>query len=155
MFKPDIYLTQVATTYSMGLNEGFSAGSPGVRGALLDGGGLPGIPVSAPLAGWLSLSALWRAEGLAGIRRFATVFGLQLSKLGDGRDDLSGHPQASDTMVPGSVVCDQREERRERPGPATGAGTEELQDGLDVATQIATRYGSPGAGPADGPGGGG
>lgn len=60
------------------------------------------------------------------------MFGLQLSKFGDGRDDLSGYPQTPDTLVPGGVVGHQPEERCERLGPPTGARAEELQDGLDL-----------------------
>src|ERR1017187_4546602 len=45
-----IHLTQVATTCSMASDGGFPTGSPGIRGSLFDGSGLPGVSVSAPLA---------------------------------------------------------------------------------------------------------
>ena len=128
-----IHLTQVAPTCSMASDGGFPTGSTGIRGSVLDGSGLPGVSVSAPLARGILLPALWRAKELANIRRSAAMFGLQLPKFGDGRDDLSGYPQAPDALVPGGLVGHQPEERCERHGPSTGAGTEELQDGLDVA----------------------
>ena len=95
---------------------------------------MPRISVSASLAGWLLLPALWRAKGLAEIRRPPAVLGLRLPKLGDGRDDLSGYSQAPDTLVPGRLVGEEPEERCERHGPPTGIGAEELQNGMDVAT---------------------
>jgi hypothetical protein len=48
--KVGIHLTQVATTCSMASDGGFPTGSPGIRGSLFDGSGLPGVSVSAPLA---------------------------------------------------------------------------------------------------------
>ena len=70
---------------------------------------------------------------MAIIRGFAAMLGLQLPKFGDGRDDLSGHAQTADSLVPGGLVGHHPEERCERHGPPTGAGSEELQDRLDVA----------------------
>ena len=61
------------------------------------------------------------------------MLGLRLSSFGDGRDDFSGYPQAAETLVPGGLVGHQSKEWCERDGPAEGAGTEELQDGLDLA----------------------
>src|ERR1039458_2888345 len=85
---------------------------------------LPTSPTRTPAL--LLAYVLWRAERLAEIRRPSTMFELRLPKFGDGRDDLSGHPQAPDTLVPGRLVGYQPEERCQRHGPPTGAGAEEL-----------------------------
>jgi hypothetical protein len=76
----------------MACHGGFPAGFTGIRGALLDGGGLPRVSVSAPLARRFLLPALWREEELADLQRSAAMFGLQLPEFGDGRDDLSRYP---------------------------------------------------------------
>ena len=63
---------------------------------------------------------------LASIRRSAAMFGLQLPKFGDCRDDFSGHSYSPDGLVSGDVVGHQPEEWRQRLGAATSAGPEEL-----------------------------
>jgi len=100
---------------------------------------MPGISISAALAGWLPVSGLWRAEGLGIFRFHDAVLALQLTDYGYRRNDLSVQLPSSDVLVPGGVVGHQPEERGERDGVATGAGTEELQDGLDAAAQTAAR----------------
>ena len=73
----------------------------------------------------------------------------------DGGYDFPGHPQAVGPLVSDDVVGDQPEEWSQCSGLAEGSGTGKLQDGLDVAAQIASRDGSTGEGPFDRPGGGG
>src|SRR5450759_3931790 len=64
----------------------------------------------------------------------------------DGRDDLSGHPQAVANVVHGDVVCDQPKERRQRSGAAACSRPRQLRDGLDLAAQVAPGDGPPRAG---------
>jgi hypothetical protein len=68
-----------------------------------------------------------------------------MPSFGDSRDDLPGYEDTFAGLVPRDVVDDHPEERRQRIGTTTRAGLEELRDGLDVAAQIASRYGSTGA----------
>src|SRR3954470_13200804 len=75
--------------------------------------------------------------------------------LGDSRHDLSGHAQAADRVVSRDVLGYDPEERGQCPKLAAGARTEELQDRLDLAAQVASRYGPAGTQPADGAGRGG
>ena len=63
------------------------------------------------MAGWFSLSALRRAERLAGAWAAAAVCRLRVSELGDGRDNLPGHTQTADGLVSGDVGSHQPEER--------------------------------------------
>jgi hypothetical protein len=48
------------------------------------------------------------------------------SNLGDGGDDFSGHPHFSAVVVSSHMVGGQSEERCQRVGAATSAGSEEL-----------------------------
>ena len=59
--------------------------------------------------------------------------GVWLPNFGDGRNDLPGHAHPFAGLVPRHVVGDHAEEWCQRFGPATGARTEELRDGLGVA----------------------
>lgn len=79
------------------------------------------------------MSAMQRAEELAGLSRSFAVLRLQLSKFGDGGNDFSGYPKAAEALVSSGLVGHQPEERRKRHGSATGTGAEELQNGLDMA----------------------
>ena len=73
---------------------------------------------------------------------------LRLPDFGDGGDDLSGHRQAVDAVVSGDLVGDEPEERRQCKWGCNwlqwilGMGSH--KEGLDLASQIATRYGSTG-----------
>jgi len=78
------------------------------------------------VAGWLSLSALWVPREFAGEDGIAAVSRVSASKLGDGRHDLSGHPHFSAIVVSSHMVADHPEERGERVGTATSAGTEKV-----------------------------
>ena len=86
-----IYLTQVTPRCSMACRGGLSPKSGRIRGALFDGGSLPRVSGSAAVAGWFSVSAVWRAGDLAGARGAAAVWGLRIPELGDGWDNLPGH----------------------------------------------------------------
>jgi len=80
------------------------------------------------------LPTLRGSEGMAGLGFAVRMRGLSSSGFSsDLGNDFSGQPTASDSMVSGSVVGDQPEERCQRHGLAARAGLEELQDGLDVA----------------------
>jgi hypothetical protein len=103
---------------------------------------MSGILGAAPVAGWVSLSALRWAENVAVGRTVAAVLGLQLSEFCDGRDDLSGHAQTPDPLVPGDVGPHQPKERGQRYRAPAGAGLGQLQDGLDLAAQIAACHGA-------------
>ena len=70
---------------------------------------------------------------MASERDTSGVWWLRVSDLGDGWNDISGHPDSPRGVVSGDVVDDDAEERRQRLGTATGVGIEELRDGLDVA----------------------
>lgn len=111
---------------------------------------MPGLSVSAALAGRLSLSAVRRRKELAGIRGSMAMLGLQLSEFRDRRDDFSGYAPTIAALVSSGLVGYQPEKWCQRHGLATGAWPEELQDGLDVAPQIAARYGAPRPGSSEG-----
>jgi len=128
-----IYLTQVTPTCSVCGGGRLSARSAGVGAPFLDRGGLQGVSVSTSLAGGILLSALWSSEGMASLGFAMGVRGLSSSNFGDSGDDFSRQSAAADIVVPGGVVGDQPEERRQRHGLTAGAGLEELQDGLDLA----------------------
>ena len=87
-----VYLTQVTPRCSMACRGGLSTNSGGIRGALFDGGGLPRVSGPTAVAGWVSVSALWRAEDLASAQGAPAMCGVRVSELGDGRDNLSGYP---------------------------------------------------------------
>jgi hypothetical protein len=61
--------------------------------------------------------------------------------LGDSRDNLPGHAQATDRLVSRHVLGYDPEERGQRTGAPAGARTKELQDRLDLAAQVASRDG--------------
>src|SRR6478736_388258 len=85
------------------------------------------------MAGWLSLPALRRPEGLAGAWAAAAVCRLRISKLGDGRDNLPRHTQTADGLVSGDVGSHQPEERCQRYRPPAGFGVGQLRHGVDLA----------------------
>ena len=71
---------------------------------------------------------------MAGVRHAQRPMGVRRlppPDFGDSGNGFSGQPPASDSLVSGSVVGDQPEERSQRHGLAAGAGVKELQDGLD------------------------
>lgn len=126
-----IYLTQVTTTCSVSGRGGLSARLGGVGGPVFVRRGVPDVPVSTALAGWLRVPALWRAEGVGGVGSAVGVRELSSTDFGDCGNDLSGQPPAIDPVVSGGVVGDQPEERSQRHGSAARIGFEELQNGLD------------------------
>ena len=69
---------------------------------------------------------------------------LRVSELGNGWNDFSGYPETAHALVPGDVVRDEPEERRQCHGVAARVGVGELQDGMDMAAQIAARHGATG-----------
>src|SRR5215831_10192224 len=71
-------------------------------------------------------------------------------ELGDSRHHLSGHPEAADGVVSCDVLGYDAEERRQRTGPTARTRTEELQDSMDLAAQVASRDGAPWPGPVGG-----
>src|ERR1017187_1851625 len=81
---------------------------------------------AAAVAGWFSLSALRRAEGLAGAWAAAAVSRLRVSELGDGRDHLPGHTQTADGLVSGDVASHQPEKRCQRYRTSASVGLGEF-----------------------------
>ena len=86
------------------------------------------------MAGRFPLPALRQRPVVAGPRSLAGVRELRLPNFSDSRDDLPGHANSFAGLVPGHVVGNHSEERRQRFGVATGARAEELRDSLGVAT---------------------
>ena len=91
-------------------------------------------------------------EGLAGTDTAGALSlrGLRTTDLGDGRHDLSRHPDPAAHVVPRYVVGDQPEDRGERQGAPAGLGVGQLRDGVDLAAQVAAGDGAAGARSADG-----
>ena len=71
------------------------------------------------------------------------MLGLRPPDLGDRRHDFPRYADAADDLVPGDVVGHQPENGRQRAGVAADSGTAELQNGLDVAPQVAAGDGAP------------
>jgi hypothetical protein len=117
----------------MAVYGGLPAKSGRIRSPLLERRGLPGVPGPATMAERLPLSSVRWAQELAGGRRSAAMFRLQLPKFGNGWDDFPGHPETADALVPGDVGNHQPEERRQCHRTPTGAGVGQLPDGLDLA----------------------
>ena len=139
-----IYLTQVAPTYSVRPRGGLSAGSRGVRAAIRDRRGLSRVSGAAPVAGGVSVPALWGAEGVARATTVVAVRGLRPPDVGDRRHDLPGHADAVGDVVPSDVVGDEPEDGGERLGVAADVGSAQLQDRLDVAPQASSGDGASG-----------
>jgi hypothetical protein len=133
LVKWGIHLTQVTPRCSMAVYGGLPAKSGRIRSPLLERRGLPGVPGPATMAERLPLSSVRWAQELAGGRRSAAMFRLQLPKFGNGWDDFPGHPETADALVPGDVGNHQPEERRQCHRTPTGAGVGQLPDGLDLA----------------------
>ena len=70
------------------------------------------------------------------------VHSLWAPGVGDGGDDLRGHPDPADAVVPGDLVGGEPEERRQRLGPAARPRLGQLPHGLDVAAQAPPRDGA-------------
>src|SRR5665213_1568716 len=117
-----IRLTQVTTTGSMRGDGRLAAEPDGVGGEIIKGRGLPGVAGAASLAGGVPLPALRRGQVVAGTRDVTGVHGLWIPDFGNGRDHIPGHTDALGCLVPGDVVDDDSEERRQCPGPAAGVG---------------------------------
>ena len=88
------------------------------------------------------MSTLRMWQGVAGACHLVPVFEVQLSDVGDGGHRVSGYADAPLRLVSGDVVCDQPDERRQRPGLATGPRAWQLSNRLVVAAQVAARDGS-------------
>src|SRR5579863_2315191 len=128
-----IHLTGLTTTYSMDGNGGLPSDFGGVRTAFQVGAVVSGLLVPASVAGRVSLSALRRHQGVAAEPGLVAVCELRPQSLGDGRNDLPGYAHAAHGLVPGDVVGDCSEERRQRPGTPTGVGSGQLPDCLGLA----------------------
>ena len=63
---------------------------------------------------------------------------LWISDIGEGRDHIPGHEDTVAGLVPGDVVGNDSEERRQCFGAAARIGLEEVRDCLDLAAQIAS-----------------
>ena len=116
---------------------------------------MPGVSVSAAVAGWLSVSALQLYEIVGCAESAFPVRWLWTPDLGDGGYDFSGYPNPFERVVPGDVVDHHTEERSQRLGVAACVGTEAIPDSLDMAAQIAKRDGQTGTRSAEWQGGSG
>jgi hypothetical protein len=114
-------LTHLATTYSMAADGGLPSDCGGVGSALQLGAGVSGLSVPASMAGGISLSPLRRRQSLAVGFDVVAVCELRPPSIGYGRNDLPGYAHPADSLVPGDVVGDRAEERRQRSGAAAGA----------------------------------
>ena len=93
------------------------------------------------MAGRVCLSPVRRALRLDDEAKSAGVRLLRPPGLADGGDNLSGHPETADAVVPGDVVDDDSKERGPRPELAADLGVGQLRDRLDVK-QVAVWAGS-------------
>ena len=66
---------------------------------------------------------------------------LWIPDLNDGRDYLSGYPHSVASVVSNDVVDYYSEKRCQRSGITACVGSETVQNGLDVAPQVAERDG--------------
>ena len=115
-------MTQATPIYSMRGRGGLPSDAGGIRGSLSLGAGLPGISVPAPLAGRIPLPALPCRQGLAPGFGFVAVCRLRPPSFGHGGNDLPGYPHSAQGSVPGHVVGDDSEERRQPSGVAARIG---------------------------------
>ena len=104
-------------------------------GTILDGTGLPRLPVRAAMAEWFRLSAVRAFEGLATGARNGSMPSMFMPNFCDGRNDLSPHAQTFDDVVSHDLMGDESKDRRQRPGIAANSGTRKLQDRLVLAPQ--------------------
>ena len=81
-------------------------------------------------------------EVVAGARRTVPVCRVRAPNIRDRWDSLSGFAHAAADLVSRDVVVDESEDGRQRLGSATHAGLAQLQNGLDMAAQAATRNGA-------------
>ena len=117
-----IHLTQVTPIYSVRGGGGLSAESGRVRARFATEDACRCVPGPAAMAGWLSLSAVRRIEGVARPHGAFAVRRLRPPDLGDRGDDLSGHADTADDLVPRDVVRDKPEDRHQCAGLAARAG---------------------------------
>ena len=143
--KPVIHLTQVTPRYSVRPGGELSQESGGVRAPVCDRRGLPGLSRATAMAGWVSVPGVRARPGVARSAGAARVRPMRASGIGDGRDDLSGHPNAPHHVVPGDVVGHRAEDWHERARAAVGLGAGQLQDGVELAPETAARDGATGA----------
>ena len=101
-----IHLTKVTPTYSGGPRGGLSADAGRIRGAVCDRGRVPALS-RRRCAGPTGSAVRAVAERRRGRSATVRVRRLWSPDVGHGRDDLSGHPDAVDHVVPRDVVGDQ------------------------------------------------
>ncbi len=116
---------------------------------------MPGVPVPASLAGRFPLPTLRLRSLLAGTVSAHAVPSMWPLNVGNGGDHLPRHAETIGGLVSGHVLVGQPEERGQCPGVAEGAGIGQLQDGLDMAAQVAASDGATGPGSAERAGGSG
>jgi hypothetical protein len=121
-----ISLTQVTPRCSMRANGGLPPRLSGVRSAVRQRGGLPGLPVPVALTGRIPVSRLRPRAGLAGPEGVLRMRALRATDIGDRRHDLSGQPAAFAALVSSHVVGDHAEKRGQCAGPAAGSGAAQL-----------------------------
>src|ERR1035438_5659336 len=112
--------------------------SDGTGGKLRYRRGVSGILGATAVANGFRVSTLRIGKGLAGAGSVG-VWRVWLSDFGDRRNDFSRYADPFAGVVPGHVVGDDPEERRQCIGSAARARAEEIRDRLDVAAQIPTR----------------
>jgi hypothetical protein len=97
-----------------------------MRSALRHRGRLPGVSRPAALAERLSVSEVWRNDGVAGSRRTLAVRRLWSTDVGHSGDGVPRHTDAADRVVSRHVVGHQLEGRHERADLAAFAGPGQL-----------------------------
>ena len=123
-------MTGVTTTYSVSGHGGLSRDADGVRKAVFHGGGLPGVPISAPVAQGILMSAVWSREGLADERGAVAVREVRLQGFRDRRNSFPGDQETTDTVVSCDLVDHLAEEWCQCPGLTTGFGAGKLRNCL-------------------------
>ena len=137
-------MTQVTPTCSVCGHGGLPADSARAGEALLDGGGLSGLPFPASVGRRLLLSAMRKPQGaVAGSGHLSAVPSLRASRFRDGRYDFRAYAYAVADLVPRDLVGGDPEERGQRLGAATRAWSGKLRDGMDLAAQDPASHGSP------------
>ena len=135
-------MTQVTTRCSIWGHGGLPSDAYRIRGALFDRGCLPPIHLPASVAGGIRLPSVQWSQGLADRERLGSLRGLRLSRFRYSGDDFREHSQVVDAVVPGHLVADVSQDGGQCFGVAEDFWSGELQDRVDVAAQVAPRYGT-------------